>query len=504
MNNLLLLNATIISNIVEIKNTNIYIQNGKIHSFPKEEINPGIFANSKVIDCENKTVLTGFTDSHIHLFSHSSSLNTLDVSYPNVKNVKQVLDLISNRIQRVHETKWIMCDGFDELDFKDQISLDTLSQISKNHPVKINHRSGHGCFLNSAALKILNLNSSSEDPDRGLIERDNFGELTGWFFDMNEHISFLIRENHAVSDTSIDIAQTLRGLMRNGIFYLHDASINNNVEKWEIYKKNITSLDHSPNITLLPGIDYLDEFIECGFSFGFTDKSLTLGHTKIIVSSTTGTIIPKLNTLINQIIKSYNYGFPVAIHAVTEEEISIVLEALEKTYPQRNILVKDRIEHFTEATPNNMQKAINLPVTLVVNPSFIFENGFRYLKRIPKLMKPYTFNYRTLLNKGFNIAIGSDSPYGNSDPLINIQAMVNRKDKYGNSYLPNESIGLLECLNLITKGINIVSPKPIVPETLNVGDIANLIILNQNLKDMADSEVMKLNIQTIIKDGSIF
>ena len=125
-----------------------------------------------------------------------------------------------------------------------------------------------------------------------------------------------------------------------------------------------------------------------------------------------------LNQLSNQISKSHKHGFPVAIHAVTQDEINITLDALEMVYSKNNHPFRDRIEHFTEATPEIITKAKKLGVNLVVNPSFIYQNGFRYSQRIPKMLQPYTFNYRTLLDSGFNLAIGSDAPYGNLDPLI--------------------------------------------------------------------------------------
>ena len=228
---------------------------------------------------------------------------------------------------------------------------------------------------------------------------------------------------------------------------------------------------------------------------------MMLGHTKIIVSSISGSIYPNLNQLSNQIRKSHKHGFPVAIHAVTQDEINITLDALEMVYSKNNHLFRDRIEHFTEATPEIITKAKKLGANLVVNPSFIYQNGFRYSQRIPEILQPYTFNYRTLLDSGFNLAIGSDAPYGNPDPMINIKAMVNRRDQFDNIYNDRESISILESLWLITQGINHVSPKNIIPKEPNVGDKANIVILNQNLQNVDNTNVDELGKYIVIKDG---
>ena len=170
-------------------------------------------------------------------------------------------------------------------------------------------------------------------------------------------------------------------------------------------------------------------------------------------------------------------------------------------YSKNNHPFRDRIEHFTEATPEIITKAKRLGVNLVVNPSFIYQNGFRYSQRIPKILQPYTFNYRTLLDSGFNLAIGSDAPYGNLDPLINIQSMVNRKDQLGNIYNGNQAISIIESMWLITKGVNNVSTEEIIFEKPSVGDKANIVILNQNLQNIDHTNVHKLAIDVVIKDG---
>ena len=501
MDDLFLFNATILKNRFDLSQTNIHIKNGIIHSVDFDNIDVINTQNTQIVDCEGKTLLTGFADAHLHLFSYSSSLNQLDVSYPKVKNINQLLNVISNSIENSPEDTWILCDGFDEMDLDNQLSLDILDKISKNNPIKINHRSGHACFMNSLAMKKLSISTSSEDYQRGLIDRDDNGNLTGWFFDMNEQISFLLRDKNQEKRTEINISNTLEQLIHMGIFYIHDASINNDLEKWNICLEHSSSLQFSPSITLLPGIDHLDEFINRGLYFGYKDKDMMLGHTKIIVSSISGSIYPNLNQLSNQISKSHKHGFPVAIHAVTQDEINITLDALEMVYSKNNHPFRDRIEHFTEATPEIITKAKKLGVNLVVNPSFIYQNGFRYSQRIPKMLQPYTFNYRTLLDSGFNLAIGSDAPYGNLDPLINIQSMVNRKDQLGNIYNGNQAISIIESVWLITEGVNNVSTEEIIFEKPSVGDKANIVILNQNLQNIDHTNVHKLAIDVVIKDG---
>ena len=137
MDDLFLFNATILKNRFDLSQTNIHIKNGIIHSVDFDNIDVINAQNTQIVDCEGKTLLTGFADAHLHLFSYSSSLNQLDVSYPKVKNINQILKVISNSIENSPEGTWILCDGFDEMDLDNQLSLDFLDNIFKNNPIKI-------------------------------------------------------------------------------------------------------------------------------------------------------------------------------------------------------------------------------------------------------------------------------------------------------------------------------------------------------------------------------
>ena len=79
--------------------------------------------------------------------------------------------------------------------------------------------------------------------------------------------------------------------------------------------------------------------------------------------------------------------------------------------------------------------------------------------------------------------------------------MVNRKDQLGNIYNGNQAISIIESMWLITKGVNNVSTEEIIFEKPSVGDKANIVILNQNLQNIDHTNVHKLAIDVVIKDG---
>ena len=62
-----------------------------------------------------------------------------------------------------------------------------LDAAAPDHPVRLIHRSGHACVLNSLALRLCGVDIATEEPPGGYLERDtSSGEPTGLLLEMNE------------------------------------------------------------------------------------------------------------------------------------------------------------------------------------------------------------------------------------------------------------------------------------------------------------------------------
>ena len=59
--------------------------------------------------------------------------------------------------------------------------------------MKLTHRTGHACVLNSLALRLLGISAETPEPEGGLIDRDlDSGEPSGLLFEMNDYIDRLV------------------------------------------------------------------------------------------------------------------------------------------------------------------------------------------------------------------------------------------------------------------------------------------------------------------------
>ena len=136
------------------------------------------------LDCEGRTVVPGFVDAHTHFLAYASSLLSVDCTPGAVASIEDVKSAIGARARETPAGSWIRVTGYDEfyLAEKRHPSAKDLDQATQQHPVKLTHRSGHACVLNSYALRLAGISIETPEPRSGVIERhQRTGEPTGLF-----------------------------------------------------------------------------------------------------------------------------------------------------------------------------------------------------------------------------------------------------------------------------------------------------------------------------------
>ncbi|BDU26223.1 amidohydrolase [Flavobacterium sp. GSB-24] len=175
--------------------------NGKIHSFNAETPNVTAvaikdgkfiavgndsdimeFASSatKIIDLQNKRVVPGINDSHIHLIRGGLNYN-LELRWDGVPSLADALRMLKEQVDRTPNPQWVrVVGGWSEFQFAERRmpTLEEINAIAPETPVFILHLYDRA-IMNRAALKAVGYNKNTTAPPGGYIERDAKGEPTG-------------------------------------------------------------------------------------------------------------------------------------------------------------------------------------------------------------------------------------------------------------------------------------------------------------------------------------
>ena len=138
--------------------------------------------NCDLIDLNNKALLPGFIDSHLHPIAFLFFLFNLDLK--NVESLKELNELLKNSVKNKPTDELLIGLSLKEENFKDpkERTLPTrwiLDDACPNHPVFLLRYDGHIGIANTKALELAGITKETKAPKGGEIRKNEKGELTG-------------------------------------------------------------------------------------------------------------------------------------------------------------------------------------------------------------------------------------------------------------------------------------------------------------------------------------
>ena len=445
------------------------------------------------VDCGSGALVPGFVDSHMHLMAYAASLRDVDCGPNAARAIADLRRAIAERARATPPGAWVVGRGYDEtalLERRHPTRRD-LDAAAGNVPVRLAHRSGHACVLNSAALAHVGIHAHTPDPVEGVIARDATGEPTGLLLEMDAYLEGRIPRRPA---DEFDAGMRLAGerLAAMGVTSVVDATPTNSLERWRTFARLKREGVALPRITMMAGYDRLDEFAAGGMGYRHGDNDLNLGHAKIVLTATTGALHPQPSELAAMVARAHEVGFPVAIHAVEAECVAAAARAIAEARERRPIPFADRIEHCSECPPGALALVRESGAAVVTQPAFVYYNGPRYLSDVPKDTLPWLYAMRSLLDAGVPVAAGSDAPVAGPDPLVGIAAAVTRESSDGRPIAPAQAVTPIDALRAYTAWAARATGQQRVKGVIAPGRLADFALLSADPTAIAPREIRRV------------
>jgi predicted amidohydrolase YtcJ len=458
------------------------------------------------INCNGKTLIPGFNDAHCHILAFASSLLSVDCTPSAVSSITDIKNRIRKRVQTASDGEWIRAFGYDEFHLAERRHPNRfdLDEVSPDHPVKIMHRSRHACVLNSRALALVGITNETQEPQGGLIDRDlQSGRPNGMLFEMNDYI-----ENKIPPISSNEMERGIKlaneAYLSRGITSIQDATASNNLETWKLFRRLREADALMPRLSLMMGLQHLDELLEQGFIPRYGSNEMRLGALKVIISEARGTLYPSLDELKRMVAAAHGHGFQIAIHAIEETTVDAAVSALESIYDR---LLKDnhrhRIEHCSICTDSLLDRMENIRALVVTQPSFIYHSGERYLETVPEEQLPLLHRISSFLKSGLKPCAGSDNPVAPLNPLLSIHAAVNRRTQDGNVFFPRERVLPSVALEMHTRSAAYASFDEGIKGMISPGKLADFTLLSDDPLKIAPEKIRDIKVDATIIGGEV-
>ena len=513
----------------------IAIKNGKftIVGF-NDEIETAIGQDTKIIDAGNATVIPGLIDGHTHLVGGGSLAAGVDLT--DIQEKKEWIRIIAEKAATLPEGSWILGGRWNH-NLSDGIlpTKEMLDTVTPKHPVLLRDIDGHTAWANSEAIRLAGITIESPVPQGGEIVIDpNTGEPSGIF---KERASRLFQNAEGIREAS-DAKKGMRAAIKLanslGITSMHDMSGYHD-EFLEILTKGDLSLrvwqgyfdslsDETKNAFQL--LSEEREHIRKNITdIGITDTMgplFDIGYVKLMIDGVLSTRTallnepysddPKVNpqafisneALTQKISSAHEYGFPVAVHAIGDKGVSLVLDAFSRATPNAGTL-PDRIEHIELVLPEDIERFASLGVIASMQPHHATCCvGDYVIDRIGLKRLPYAYAWRSMLDQGVSLVLGTDWSTSPLNPFIQIADTIHRETRINGIETPwdeDNNLTFEEALYGYTQaGANVTSWADQIG-SISIGKWADFVILDRKLPKEVGREIESATVKATYLAG---
>jgi predicted amidohydrolase YtcJ len=454
---------------------------------------------TRLVDGRGLTLLPGFIDAHCHLLSYAASLLSIDCRPSAVRSIGDIQAALAAAAARTPQGRWLRAVGYDETDLAEgrHPTRWDLDGAAPHHPVRLVHRTGRACVLNSRAMSLAGLHAGSEEPPGGYMERDpSSGEPTGLLLEMNDVVDPFVPPL-PYKELSAGVRQAAQVFLSQGVTAVQDATATNGWQEWELFRRLMTGGCLPLSITLMEGYRHLGELPEA-------DDALPLrrGPVKVVIAELGAELHPSPEELTETVWRIHRAGRQVAIHAVGKAAVAAAVQALAKALgrrPRRDH--RHRIEHCGVCPPDLAGRLGDLGVVVVTQPSFVYHNGDRYLRQVPPDDLPHLYPLRTLLEAGVPVATGSDAPVVPPGALSGLVGAVRRLSSRGAAVAPSQAVSVEEALAMHTRTAAYAAFEEDRRGSLRAGKRADLVLLSGD--PLSSESLDSLRVEMTVVGGEI-
>lgn len=525
---MIIYNATIITMNEEMPEASVMvIDKGKIVAVGSEELLQTYTCNdTNKHDFGGKFVYPGFIDAHCHFYGYAKTNLTCDLT-----GTKSWEDVIERLV--IHSKKdtsgWILGRGWDQNDWveKSYPTFDELNQLFPNRPVFLKRIDGHAAICNKKALEIANI---------------SFGVVPGWHFLVPPKIEggeFLMVGNEfkgVLIDNAVDLVEksvpkadpvefmqslkeTEQACYSKGLTCVADAGLELEECLYLDSLQNQGILSIYMYLMLNPNKKSMDFAHQKGI---YETDQTRIGSFKVYADGALGS----RGALLKQAYSDHHHAHGLSVNS-PEFIDSFVREATLTTQYQVNThcigdsankLVMSlygkylngandrryRIEHAQIVEPVDWHLFKTFNIIPSVQPTHATSDGPWVEQRIGSERMKSAYPYKSLLNVSGILALGTDFPVEDINPLYTFYSAVYRKDMRHPDrapFLANEALTPLQAL----KGMTIWAAYACKLEhrkgKIEKGYDADFTALNVNLLKAKEEEVKATQVIATIRAG---
>ncbi|GAW10658.1 amidohydrolase ytcJ [Lentinula edodes] len=203
-------------------------------------------------------------------------------------------------------------------------------------------------------------------------------------------------------------------------------------------------------------------------------------------------------------------GWQVNVHAIGDRANGLVVDAFEASLNGVNVTaLRPRLEHAQLMTKADMHRVGKLGVIASVQPTHAISDMLFAEDRLGPERVKNLYAFRTLIESGARITLGSDAPVEDLNPLAGFYAAITRLTPDGDSphgtdgWFPEQRLTREEALRGMTIDPAYASFTESILGSLEVGKRADFVVFSQDIMSIPVPEILSTKVLATAVDGKL-
>ncbi|HXH34778.1 MAG TPA: amidohydrolase [Plantibacter sp.] len=510
--------------------------------------------DTELVDLDGGLLLPGFVDAHVHPVEAGLEQLACDLSAE--RTPAGYLAAISAYAAAHPERRWIVGGGWQQAAFPGGTPLAAdLDRIVPDRPVFLQNRDHHGAWVNSTALHLAGIDSTTPDPVDGRIERGVDGTPNG---SLHEGARALVSKLVPV-DTTAEVAAALLAAQHTlhsfGVTGWQDAIVGDYGSHTDTSPTYLAAVEDGTLTSTVVGalwwdrergLEQIDELIARRATIAerqaatvdrpgsFTAGTIKIMQDGIPENRTAAMIDPYLRTcdcgeaavqdrgisfidpavLTEAVVRLDAAGFQLHFHAIGDRAVRECLDALEAARARNGVSTnRHHIAHVQIVHPDDLPRFAELDVAMNIQALWATWEPQMLELNLPLLgdeRAGWQYPFGGALRLGAMLGAGSDWPVTTPDPWEALHVAVNRTlpaDDPDHSPVPlnpGQALTLGQAVAAYTDGSNRINHRDDAGR-IEVGAIADLVVVDRDpFARPADQIVSTRTVSTWIAGRRVF
>ena len=489
---------------------------------------------TRLLDLEGRRVVPGFNDAHVHFFWGGQGLASAQLT--DARSRQEFAERIAAFAKTRPAGEWIVDGNWDEQKWSpvELPSHEWIDAVTPNNPVWVQRSDGHMTLANALAMKLAGITKDTPDVPGGTIGRDKDGNPTGIFKDAAKDL--VEKVIPPPSDAQVDAAllAAQKYALDNGVTSVQDMGFTGshaaNLQALVLrgYQRLIAEGKCKVRVSARFPLDEGARLRSLGIATNFGDDTLVIGSLKAFADGSLGSAtawfmqpfddqpgnagapteqLSHTEEFFAKLQAADRAGNAIATHAIGDRANKTILDLYERLEQEDGPRDRRlRIEHAQHLRPEDIPRFAKLHVIASVQPYHAIDDGRWAETRIGHKRAATTYAFRSLLDAGATLALGTDWFVAPMNPMVTIYAATTRRTldgKHPDGWFPEQKLTVAEAVHAYTVGSAYAESQDGIKGSLMPGKLADFDVLSDDIFHMDPTQIENAKIVTTVLGGEI-